>query len=118
MLSEDPLYSFLDIGGFIYFNTLGHIVAVNAIKSIGYEHYESVRKGSTRSVSMLQFESPARLPPSAVEDLGERLQPVTLDMLRANGAARFAWIKPGELLRGMTSPTGGRGEMVDAVVFP
>lgn len=77
-----PSAAFFVYGGFIYFDTLGKVVAVMAI-GLG---------------SGLSFNSGQPWPAAYTTAIEDRWCPVTAPFLRDRGARMFAWINPGETL--------------------
>ena len=107
------------MGGFVYLDRRGEVLRINAIT------------GSQGSAGELSFEGPAPLEAEARRKLRDqdRLQRVTLPMLKECGSQQFAWVNPSEFgaklgpLRAnfgafvYVGSTASRHDEVDAVYF-
>ena len=104
--NEDAASLFALCGGFVYFDARHSVCAINAITNV--LDVSQVETGDPTSqhghAALLQFATPLPLSNEAIEQLDERLHPVTLAALLYCGATRFAWITPSEQFAGMRRP--------------
>lgn len=82
---DDPRHSFVMLGGFAYTRQVGTQVEVLQCNAIA--------RGAD-----LCFGPQLRLPVAVLQELHrqDRMQPVTVDVIKQTGAQFFAWINPGE----------------------
>eukprot|EP00301_Raphidiophrys_heterophryoidea_P024005 c7660_g1_i2.p1 GENE.c7660_g1_i2~~c7660_g1_i2.p1 ORF type:complete len:826 (+),score=231.93 c7660_g1_i2:349-2478(+) len=87
----DPFVAWLLVGGFVYFNHIYDIVAINALS------FEEVGAGPS---SFLCLGAPSDLPPlsEARLDSAGRFATVTNERLQNQGVTQFAWVIPSEML--------------------
>jgi len=88
--------SFVEYGGYIYFNDHRDVVGTN-----------SIRPADLGTLGLM-FGRPQILPSSVAEEMTKqgRFQEITLEALASKGATHFGWIRPGEFPRAVASVDG------------
>jgi len=88
--------SFIEYGGYIYFNDHQNVVGTN-----------STRPASLGTLGLM-FGRPQILPGSIAEQMTKqgRFQEITLEALASKGATHFGWIRPGEFQMEVASADG------------
>jgi hypothetical protein len=96
MVDAPPSCKLLLAGGFVYFTLTGEVCGINAVSTL-------VGVDGVQSRSSIQFSSPLPLSVDAQLQLkkAKRLQTVTLSSLLERGSTHYAWIAPGESLKGL-----------------
>jgi len=88
--SNDPNWRFICYGGFLYFDSEGHVLAANAIGEGDSLYFGAPQPWRAEYTNKLVAEN--------------RFQPVTLSNMLSAGARHFAWIHAGETLLGSPGP--------------
>eukprot|EP00298_Acanthocystis_sp_HF-20_P008210 c17547_g1_i1.p1 GENE.c17547_g1_i1~~c17547_g1_i1.p1 ORF type:complete len:392 (+),score=152.49 c17547_g1_i1:76-1176(+) len=84
LATNDPDLCFLIFGGYVYFNSDGDIVQVNAVGKGEGLHFSEPQKWKKAYTKKLLAQG--------------RFQDITIQSMRDQGARQFCWIRPGEAL--------------------